>query len=135
MAFLRSMTVLQVRDVTASIAFYKALGFNGWGWPDTETGELVFAIIQRGDVTIGLQLLRGEPRVNTHWAVYVYVDDVAALHAEFAAQDVDTSELRTDQHYGCDDFDVRDPDGHLIAFGQDREPEHGPGLSERRGRG
>ena len=79
MAFLRSMTVLQVRDVTASIAFYKTLGFNGWGWPDTETGELVFAIIQRGDVTIGLQLLRGEPRVNTHWAAYIYVDDVAGF--------------------------------------------------------
>ena len=133
---LRAMPLLQVSDVRAAAAFYARLGFvnNGMWSGDDGTDEPHFGIIQRGDVTIGLQLLRGPLRVNTHWAAYIYVDDAAALHAEFTAEGLSPSELRC-QPYGCDDFDIRDPDGHLLAFGQDRDPVHGPGLGGKRGRG
>jgi hypothetical protein len=39
------------------------------------------------------------------------------------------TETRCDNPYGCDDFDVIDPDGHRIAFGQDMEPGARPGLA------
>ena len=132
---LRAMPVLQVSDMGRSIDFYKRMGFSGLGWEDEQTGEVFFTIAQRGDVTIGLQLLRGPLRVNTHWAAYVYVDDLPALHREFAGEGLAPTEIRHPETYGCDDFDISDPDGHLIAFGQSRDPVPGPGLSERRGRG
>lgn len=136
MTMLRTMPVLQVSDVRASVAFYGRLGFvcNGEWTGDDGTEDVHFGIVQRGAVTIGLQLLRGPLRVNTDWAAYIYVDDVAALHREFTEQGLSPSQLRQ-QPYGCDDFDLRDPDGHQIAFGQDRNPEHGPGLGAELGRG
>lgn len=130
---LRSMTVLQVPDVRASEAFYGRLGFVSHGiWE--HDGHANFAIVQRGKVTLALQRLTGPLRVNTHWAVYIYVTDVAALHAEFSALDLPAiTALRRDNPYGCDDFDVTDPDGHILCFGQDMHPGAGPGLSDQEG--
>ncbi|MEM9320575.1 MAG: VOC family protein [Pseudomonadota bacterium] len=135
MTTLRAMPVLQVSDVTASAAFYERLGFHSHGiWHHEGTAK--FAILQRGDVTLAVQLLRGPLRVNTHWAAYIYVSDVAALHDEWAGLDLpELTAIRHDNPYECDEFDIRDPDGHLICFGQDMIPTHGPGLSDKKGRG
>ena len=132
---LRAMPVIQVCDMDRSIAYYKRMGFSGIGWEEEGTSDVIFTIAQRGDVTIALQLLRGPLRVNTHWAAYVYVDDVKGLHQEFIEAGLEPTAIRHPENYGCDDFDITDPDGHLIAFGQSRNPVHGPGLSERRGKG
>lgn len=134
MQTLRAMPVLDVRDVAASAAFYARLGFAShglWGEPPA------FAIVQRGDVTLALSLAdRTRPVPHNHgWAAYVYVSDVAALHAEFAGEGASPGPIRRPEHYGCDDFDVVDPDGHRIAFGQSRHPVPGPGLDADRGRG
>ena len=126
------MTVLQVQDMAKSLAFYKRLGFEGHGWSGENDEQIYFSIVQRGDVTLALQLLNGAPRVNTHWASYIYVDYVDTLHAEFKSEGILVSELRRNEHYACDDFDVTDPDGHIIAFGQDRSAQNGPGLSKNR---
>lgn len=131
MAFHRAMPILEVRDVAASAAFYARLGFEAgdmWGDPPA------FTIAQRGDVTLGLTR-RDRPARNEWWAAYVYVNDVEALHAEFTAEGLEPTEIHRPEHYGCDDFDVIDPNGHRIAFGQSRDPRPGPGLSDRRGRG
>ena len=135
MKTLRSMTVLQVSDVPRSEAFYKTLGFHSHGvWE--HHGVATFRIVQRGNVTLALQLLNGALRVNTHWATYIYVTDVAALHAAFQGVDIpELPDIRRDNQYGCDDFDVVDPDGHRICFGQDMQPAHGPGLSAHQGAG
>ncbi|WP_108879418.1 VOC family protein [Anderseniella sp. Alg231-50] len=130
----RAMPVLQVSDLSASVDYYNRLGFatNGiWGEPAT------FAIMQRGDVSIALQLLRAEEMpVNTHWAAYIYVDDAKAVHEEFQAAGIDIDRPPEEAFYGCLDFDVADPDGHLLAFGQDLDAEpHGPGLGADKGNG
>ena len=136
MATLRAMPVLQVSDMGRSVAFWRCAGFEPTGdWPEDGLGtETIFAILQRGDVTLALQLLRARIPVNTHWAAYAYVDDVEALHAEMTAEGLAPTAINRPDFYGCDDFDIR-PDGHLVAFGQAREPVPGPGLSARRGRG
>ena len=77
----------------------------------------------------------GDVPVNQWWAAYLYVDDVEALHAEFTATGVEPTAINHPDHYGCDDFDVIDPDGHRLAFGQARNPEPGPGLSDMKGKG
>lgn len=127
---IRSMPVLQVADVNRSVAFYTdKLGFfshGTWGkGPD-------FCIVQRGHVTLALDRTREPGAVvplNQYWAAYVYVEDADTLHAEFTAKGVDIARALCDAEYGLRDFDVRDPDGHLIAFGHLLSPaETGPGL-------
>lgn len=134
MKVLRAMPVLQVGDMARSVAFYNRMGFHGDGWTD-DGGDVVFTVIQRGDVTIALQHTKGPPPVNSHWAAYIYVEDLRALHGELKDAGLAVTEVRTGLPYGCDDFDLRDPDGHLIAFGQDLDPRFGAGLGEQRGKG
>ncbi|MCL6283762.1 hypothetical protein M3P21_09505 [Ruegeria sp. 2012CJ41-6] len=126
MSMLRTMPVLQVRDVVASAGFYERLGFFHHGfWGDPPC----FCIVQSDGISIALD--GGDTPVPTNhgWAVYVYVEDVSALHAEFSALGLpEMTEIRRGNPYGCDDFDVIDPDGHHIAFGQDMEPGASPGL-------
>ena len=134
MKTMRAMPVLQVSDLMASVEFYNRLGFatNGiWGEPAT------FAILQRGSVSIALQLLRAKKMpVNTHWAAYIYVEDADAVHKEFQDAGIVITRPPEETYYGCRDFDVADPDGHLLAFGQDLEPQpHGPGLGADKGNG
>ncbi|MEM9048710.1 MAG: hypothetical protein AAGC92_08325 [Pseudomonadota bacterium] len=135
MSTLRAMTVLDVADVPASEAFYATLGFDSHGiWQHDGVAE--FCIVQRGDVTLALNRGHGPTPRNHYWAAYLYVSDVAALHAEFAALDLpELTEIRRDNPYGCDDFDVVDIDGHRLAFGQSHNPDPGPGLDQTRGLG
>ena len=128
---IRAAPVLEVADVARSEAFYRdKLGFVSHGvWGDPPG----FCIVQRGRVTVMLDRSGrdGPLPLNQYWAAYVYVDDADALHAEFAAAGVEIVRGPEDMYYGCRDFDVRDPDGHLIAFGQDLEPNGpGPGLND-----
>ena len=53
-----------------------------------------------------------------YWALYIYVDDVDAVAAEIAARGVPFEREIETQDYGCRDFDVRDPDGHIVGIGQ-----------------
>ena len=132
MKTLRAMPVLDVTDVRTSAAYYERLGFVCHGfWGDD---PIDFAIVQRGDVSIGLHFADGPVAKRRGWSVYIYVDDIEALHDEFSNHDLRPSPI-CDQPYGCRDFDVTDPDGHDIAFGQDMDPgADGPGLGPERGR-
>tara|TARA_Y100001934_G_scaffold31891_1_gene35705 strand:+ start:2841 stop:3107 length:267 start_codon:yes stop_codon:yes gene_type:complete len=69
--------------------------------------------------------------VNQYWAAYVYVEDADALCAEYRGKGVEIVRGPEDTFYGSRDFDIRDPDGHLIAFGHDLEPDATePGLMD-----
>ena len=125
--FQRTMTVLNVSDVTASIRFYEKMGFVRHGiWDDPKIG---FAIIQRGQVSIGLD---GTPNQNrarpAWWTAYIYVADARAVYQEFKDAGVPVDDFRDHNAYGCLDFDVVDPGGYRLAFGQDLDPTNGPGL-------
>ena len=116
----QSATILEVKDVKLSEAFYREkLGFGRGGF----FGEPpVFCIIGRDSVSLFLDQSR-TPRatpLNQYWASYIYVDDVDALAAEFKARGVEIIRGPCDQEYGCREIDVRDPDGHIIGFGQNR---------------
>jgi len=129
------MPVLQVGDTRAPVAFHARAGFGcGWRWRETDE-RVCFAIVQRGDVTPGPQSLRGLLRLNAHGAAFIHVDDLPALHTEFTAAGLAPTEIGHPDHCGCDDVDMRDPDGHLLAFGQSHDPTPGPGLSMNQGKG
>ena len=67
--------------------------------------------------------------LNQYRAAYVYVDDVEATFAEFKERGPEIIRGPVTMEHGCREFDVRTPDGHLIAFGQALCPlPEGPGL-------
>lgn len=128
--FQRAMPVLEVADMARSLAFYTdKLGCSAatWGEPPT------FAIVQRGMVTLALNVVQGTPSVSRKtWAAYLYVRDADALYAELQAAGVAIPHAPETQPYGCRDFVVDDPDGHILSFGQVLAPDPmGPGLSDR----
>ena len=66
---------------------------------------------------------------NPQWAAYFYVSDVDTLATEYRKRDVDILCGPEDALYGCREIDIRNPDGHIICFGQDlNEGPEGPGL-------
>lgn len=134
----RAMPVLAVRDVAVSVAYYRdRLGFSvGGQWPDEAAP--VFAILSLGDVTIALDHDpiaaggRAHTKDQAHssgWSAYVYIADADGYRDRLRQTGADVAREPEDAFYVCRDFDVRDPDGHLIAFGQDLNPgPRGPGL-------
>ena len=120
--FLKSATILEVKNIAIAEAFYREkLGFGAghfFGEPPT------FCIVNRDKVTILLDLARTPhpAPLNQYWALYIYVDNVDAVLAELTARGVAIDRAVEDQPYGCRDFDVRDPDGHIIGIGQILNP-------------
>jgi catechol 2,3-dioxygenase-like lactoylglutathione lyase family enzyme len=119
--FVQGVTILEVKDIKTAEAFYRnKLGFRPglfFGEPPT------FCITSRDGVTIFLDLAR-MPRpapLNQYWAIYFYVDDVDAMAKELTARGVVIDREPEDQPYGCRDFDIRDPDGHVIGIGQNEQ--------------
>ncbi|MEM6668741.1 MAG: glyoxalase superfamily protein [Pseudomonadota bacterium] len=126
----RSMPVLGVKDVSRSIAYYRdKLGFEVAGEWGPEAGPLEFAIVSFGDITLALDLDEAVLPRSHGWAAYLYVDDVDRLQRALTERGVEIVRPPANAFYGCRDMDVRDLDGHLLAFGQDLNPgERGPGL-------
>ena len=116
--FVDAATIIEVKDVKVSEAFYnEKLGFGpGFFYGDPPC----FCIVIKGRATIFLDQSR-TPRqtpLNQYWAAYLYVDDVDGYAEELRAKDVAIVRDLEDQDYVCRDFDIRDPDGHVIGIGQ-----------------
>jgi len=110
-------TVFTVRDVVASLAYYRdRLGF------DTafEYGDPVsYAGVCSGDVTLHLISSSRTPRQPGHGAVAIDVDDVDALHADLTKRGARVLKAPANYDYGLRTFDVADPDGNMIFFGME----------------
>lgn len=133
MTTIRAMPILEVAEIARSVSFYESLGFESHGiWGDPGA----FCIVQRGDVTLGLNVNRqNTPHRNAWWSAYIYVSDADALHAEMKAAGAEVS-APENREYGLREFDLIDVDGHRLAFGADIAPGAcGPGLGAGRGRG
>jgi uncharacterized glyoxalase superfamily protein PhnB len=102
---------LPVDDLAAAIDFYvQKLGFVEafrWGDPPTTAG------VDLGKVQVMLQ--KGPPAPAT---VYFVVDDIDALHAHQAARGVAIAAPPADKPWGLREYELRDPYGHTLRFGQ-----------------
>jgi uncharacterized glyoxalase superfamily protein PhnB len=106
--------VLCVSDMQAMMQHFEhQLGFRMQG----SAGDLPsWASMQRDSVEI--MLVCGDyPAPAADWAAYVYVEDADALYAELTDRGADLVAQPTDKPYGCREFEVRLPDGRLLAFG------------------
>ena len=115
--------VFLVRDVIRARDYYAdKLGFRTprmWGDPPT------FCIPQRDGMELMLNQVGADDefqpnsRFDGRFSAYFWVRDADALHAEFEAAGADIVCPLEDQPYGMREFQVRDPDGHLLGFGHD----------------
>ena len=99
---------LRVADAEASAEWYARLGF-GIEWRHRlEPGLPLFIAISNGAARIFLSEHTGDARPDT--LLYVYVDDVDTVAAEFGAK----VELAP---YDVREAEIRDPDGNRLRIG------------------
>jgi catechol 2,3-dioxygenase-like lactoylglutathione lyase family enzyme len=113
-----------VRDVAATIAHYRRLGF-ALRFAEPEDAPF-FAIVGRGGAQLFLKALgAGVPPVPnagrhefTAWDGFVYVEEPDALAAEFEADGVPFHVPLRNRDDGLRGFEIRDPDGYVLFFGR-----------------
>jgi catechol 2,3-dioxygenase-like lactoylglutathione lyase family enzyme len=116
-------TVLLVDDVARAFDYYtRQLGFEGHKW---EQNPQHYAYVQRGGCYVHFACFSGvAPRPNSEvvppdmFDLYIYVDDVEALHAELVERGADILFAPLDTEYGLREIRVRDPFGYVLAFGK-----------------
>jgi uncharacterized glyoxalase superfamily protein PhnB len=100
-------------DVRALAEWYRhKLGFEiHFLWQDPPT----HAVIGRDSIRIGIA-----PRDSRFGpcSVYVHTSDVSALYAEFLARGTNLSGEPSVTPYGTREFEVTDPDGNRLCFGE-----------------
>lgn len=120
MTRLKTVTpILLVSDVPRAAAFWSGLGFA----TDFLHGDPVFyGAVSRDGVVIHMRHVDNPPfaaaaaREEQLICATIAVDDVVALHAEFAAKGVAFRHPLTKQPWGGTDFHVADPDGNALSF-------------------
>jgi catechol 2,3-dioxygenase-like lactoylglutathione lyase family enzyme len=123
----RLTPMLNVSNIERSLDFYQKLaGFElvspreavdrwRWAWIRSGGGELMLPESGGPATRVG----QVDPSREEGWPAiyYCYPEDVAALHAEVKGKALQVSDLRV-TFYGMKEFEVRDPDGHILWFGQ-----------------
>jgi len=104
---------MPVGDVEAALAFYlDKMGFTlGWKWGT----PLTHANVCRDSISLDL-IATPAARRGTAMA-YVGVAAIDAYYKELTARGVGASEIGN-RDYGMRDFEVVDPDGNRLAFGE-----------------
>jgi catechol 2,3-dioxygenase-like lactoylglutathione lyase family enzyme len=122
MARLKSLQpMLSVENLQHTIAFYRdSLGFTLRG---TFGAPPVWCHLQRDGVDLmfnqpGAEITELPRRAKDFQIFYIYPDDVRALHAEFTGKGLPVTDLRVTV-YGMREFELRDPDGYWLWFGED----------------
>jgi len=123
-----------VADITKAAEHYRdRLGFRIIRYVlDDPTA---FAMSGRDDHIMMLSLAKngrgGSNRRHKSEAIdaYVWVDDVDALHDEFAQNGADIMMPPTHRVYGTKEIEVRDLDGYVLCFGQEMASRRPAGQS------
>jgi catechol 2,3-dioxygenase-like lactoylglutathione lyase family enzyme len=104
---------LPVSDVESALTFYvDQLGFSlGWKWGN----PLSHANVCRDSVALDLIASAGDRRGTA--MAYIGLKGIDAYFAELKARKVDVSDIG-DRPYGMRDFEVVDPCGNRLAFGE-----------------
>jgi uncharacterized glyoxalase superfamily protein PhnB len=120
-------TVLLVEDVRRAGEYYnQKLGFEVTYFDQNPDH---YAYASREHCHVHFACFADAPRLPNSEAVppdmfdvYVYVNDVGALHDDLVERGAEIVQPPTDQGYGLREIRVRDPDGYILAFGKLLEP-------------
>jgi len=120
--FLRGAPYFPVADVAATGDYYRhVFGFRleyAGGAPPQ------FAIYSRDGCALMLRRVAEPGRIHPMetqggtWDAFFWVSDVEALYEELRASGAVFAYPPTVQPYGMKEFAARDPDGHVLGFGQ-----------------
>jgi uncharacterized glyoxalase superfamily protein PhnB len=123
----RLTPMLNVSDIGRSLDFYREIAGFELASPGQAVEEWRWAWIKAGDCELMLsesggpsnQVVQIDPSHDEAWPAiyYFYPEDVVALHADVKRKGFQVSDLRV-TFYGMKEFEVRDPDGHILWFGQ-----------------
>lgn len=124
--FESAVPILNVRNVTASIAYYvDVLGFEkewDWGTPPS------FASVLRDDVNIFL--CQDAQGAKGMW-ISIFIQDVDALYEDYRKRGAIIRQEPTTFPWGVREMNVEDPDGHRLRIGSDAPgPSDGAPLNE-----
>jgi catechol 2,3-dioxygenase-like lactoylglutathione lyase family enzyme len=116
-------TVLLVDDVAGALDYYRdKLGFDGHAW---DKNPRHYGYASRDNCHVHFACFKDAPRLPNSEAVppdmfdlYVYVEDVEALHEELVERGADILSAPVDTEYGLREIRVRDPHGYILAFGK-----------------
>jgi catechol 2,3-dioxygenase-like lactoylglutathione lyase family enzyme len=116
-------TVLLVDDVQVAGDYYQdKLGFEVTYF---DKNPRHYAYANRGEVWLHFACFpEAGPQPNSAavppdmFDIYIYVDDVDALHAELLGRGAEIMGIVTETGYGCREFRVRDPHGYILSFGK-----------------
>lgn len=106
--------IVPVRDLDAALDRYRRLGFTA----EPYAGPERYGFVERGAVRLHLTEWTEHDPAATASAVYLYVSDADALHAEWVAAGADgrLGEPQ-DTPYDLREFHYVDPDGTLHRIG------------------
>ncbi|MDE0420555.1 MAG: VOC family protein [Gammaproteobacteria bacterium] len=125
--FLDLVPMLMCTDVQASIRFYTdVLGFEVTGRMD-DVGATGFAHLRNGRTAVMLASPSYIPpgqKVDGRFPqshYYFYVADAEGLRQSIVDKGWEATEC-VDRFYDIKEFELVDPDGHVLVFGQDITP-------------
>ena len=100
------------------MAFYRdALGFDitfEWGNP------VDYAVLKAGNVSIHLSKKTDDrPASTEHVAIMIFVERIDELYETLKRKSVTIKSKIGDREYHMRDFDIADPDGYILSFGQE----------------
>ena len=114
------MPVLTSSDISATLAFYEALGFENRGAPGDEWDYLIL-------VREGIEIHVAGPALGERPAgfCFVYVEDADVAHAEWEGKAADPGRIERprNSNFGMRIFSIFDPDGNEVRVGAAPKPE------------
>ena len=78
-----------------------------------------YVIVKRGGVSVHLSEREDQSTEIEPCHVYISVSDVDAVYKACVSNDLEIATEPEDQDYGIREFDLVDPNGHFLTFGQD----------------
>jgi predicted enzyme related to lactoylglutathione lyase len=103
--------VFPVRDLEASFAHYRRLGFATRAYDGGGYGFLT-----RDDVELHIGVVPHVDNIGAKHTIYLFVDDADALAEEWSAAGVEVH-MPVDTEWRQHEGSVVDPDGNVIRFG------------------
>ncbi len=114
-----AIPTLPCRSVSATVDFYRRLGFEG----GAHAADSEYAILRRGAVELHFFTHRDLVPAESWAGCYIRVQDVASVYRDMSASPLPRTgipriEALEDKPWGLREFAVVDADGNLLRIGQ-----------------
>ena len=108
--------IFPVTDMELSVQYFteKLLFTVAFQWSESDGGPIDYTILQQGDTEIHLTKT-AEP---TKTAAYFFLEHIAPYYEAVQQTGANIRNVLADQPWEMREFDVTDPDGNVMVFGE-----------------